>query len=367
MLDIGAEILDQTFLGVTAEAWLILLAIWFGVAAAFFILRKFLIWRMQKLAGMTKNVVDDVATALLEKTRAYFILALSLYIAVSIAPLTETIGRYISRIAFLILLIQVIAWGNQLITDWIRRYKERKLEEDAAAVTTMQAVGFVVRLLLYAAVVLVALDNFGIDVTAFVAGLGIGGVAVALALQNILGDLFASLSIVLDKPFVVGDFLIVNEYLGTVEQVGLKTTRIRSLSGEQIVFSNSDLLNSRIRNYKRMFERRIVFSFGVIYSTPADKLERISEMVREIVEARDEVRFDRAHFKEYGNFSLNFEVVYYVLVPDYNVYMDKQQAINLEIFRRFKAEGIEFAFPTQTIHVSQIDEDGQRAEEQWAK
>lgn len=365
MFEFGADLLDQRFLSVTLEAWLILLVVWIVITAGFTILRKILLWRLRKVARRTKNVVDDVATSLLAKTRFYFILALALYIAVSIAPLTESMGRYISRIAFLVLLVQVISWGNQLITDWIDRYKERKLEEDAAAVTSMQAVGFVVRLLLYAAIILVALDNFGIDVTALVAGLGIGGVAVALALQNILGDLFASLSIVLDKPFVVGDFLIVNEYLGTVEQVGLKTTRIRSLSGEQIVFSNADLLNSRIRNYKRMYERRIVFSFGIVYDTPVEKLERISSMVREIVESQDPVRFDRAHFHQYGDFSLNFEVVYYVLVPDYNTYMDIQEAINIKLFRRFKKEEIDFAFPTQTVHVSQPSGGQESAEDQW--
>lgn len=362
MFELSADFLDQRILNVTMQGWLVLIAAWALIALGLMTLRKVLIWRIRKLASRTKNVVDDTVASLLVKTRFYFILALSLYIAVAIAPLTERMGRYISRIAFLVLLIQVIAWGNQLISDWIQRYKERKLEEDAAAVTSMQAVGFLVRLLLYSVVVLVALDNFGIDVTALVAGLGIGGIAVALALQNILGDLFASLSIVLDKPFVVGDFLIVNEYLGTVEQVGLKTTRIRSLSGEQIVFSNNDLLNSRIRNYKRMYERRIVFSFGVVYDTPVEKLERISGLVREIVEAQDEVRFDRAHFHRYGDFSLDFEVVYYVLVPDYNTYMDIQEAINLQLFRRFKEEGIEFAFPTQTIHVSQAGGGDRRPE-----
>lgn len=362
MLEISANFLDQMVLGATVEAWLILFAVWAAVAGAIVILRKVLIWRVRKLASRTKNVVDDVLAALLEKTKAYFILGLALYIAVAIAPVTARVGLYISRVAFLLLLIQVIAWGNHVITDWIQRYKERKLEEDAAAVTSMQAVGFVARLLLYAVVVLVALDNLGIDVTALVAGLGIGGVAVALALQNILGDLFASLSIVLDKPFVVGDFLIVNDYLGTVEQVGLKTTRIRSLSGEQIVFSNSDLLNSRIRNYKRMYERRIVFSFGVVYDTPADKLKRISEIVRELVESQDQVRFDRAHFKEYGDFSLNYEVVYYVLVPDYNTYMDIQERINIALFERFEKEGIEFAFPTHTVHVAPSDDAASYAE-----
>jgi small-conductance mechanosensitive channel len=179
----------------------------------------------------------------------------------------------------------------------------------------------------------------------------VGGIAVALAAQNILGDLFASLSIVFDKPFVLGDFIIIGDSMGTVEQIGLKTTRIRSLSGEQLIFSNNDLLSSRIRNFKRMQERRVVFSVGVVYQTTKAQLETIPGILREAVEAQDSTRFDRAHFKEFGDFSLNFEVVYHVLTPDFGKYMDVQQAINFVIFERFDELGIEFAYPTQSIHL----------------
>ena len=169
--------------------------------------------------------------------------------------------------------------------------------------------GFVGRIVLWSVVLLMILDNLGVNITALVASLGIGGIAVALAVQNILGDIFASLSIALDRPFAIGDFIVVGDVLGTVEYIGLKTTRIRSLSGEQIVFSNADLLKSRIRNYKRMTERRVVFGFGVVYQTPHDKLERIPAMVREVIEAQPKTRFDRAHFKEYGDSALAFEAV----------------------------------------------------------
>ena len=211
---------------------------------------------------------------------------------------------------------------------------------------------FIARVVLWSVIVLMALANLGIDVTALVAGLGVGGIAVALAVQNILGDLFASLTIVLDKPFVLGDFIIVGDYMGTVENVGLKTTRIRSLGGEQLVFGNSDLLSARVRNYKRMNERRIVFKIGVVYGTPHEKVERIPGMIREAVEHQENTRFDRAHFKEYGDSALVFETVYYMLVPDYNAYMDVQEGINLELYRRFQDEGIEFAFPTRTVFLN---------------
>ena len=193
------------------------------------------------------------------------------------------------------------------------------------------------------------LDNLGVNITALVAGLGVGGIAVALAVQTILGDLFASLSIVVDKPFVVGDFLIVRDLLGSVEHVGLKTKRLRSLSGEQLVFSNSDLLNSRIRNYGRMYERRVAFDIGVTYQAPREKLVKIPEIIREAVEKQQKTRFDRSHFKAYGDFSLLFESVYFVLESDYNKYMDVQQAINLYIHECFETEAIEFAYLTQTV------------------
>lgn len=251
------------------------------------------------------------------------------------------------------LLTQAALWSIALLSFWITGYMQKRAPEDAATATTISALRFLGKLAIWSVVLLLALENLGMDITALVAGLGVGGIAVALALQKVLGDLFASLSIVLDKPFVIGDFIIVDEYLGSVEHIGLKTTRVRSLSGEQLVFSNNDLLSSRIRNYKRMAERRIVFSFGVVYQTARDKLVEIPGMVREIIEGLEMARFDRAHFKAFGDSSLNFEVVYYVLAPDYNVYMDLQQTINLELYRRFDEQGIEFAYPTRTLYVRQ--------------
>jgi small-conductance mechanosensitive channel len=207
------------------------------------------------------------------------------------------------------------------------------------------------RFAIWSVVVLIALDTLGVDITALIAGLGVGGIAVALAVQSVLDDLFASISIVLDKPFVVGDFVVLGDHKGTVENVGLKTTRIRALSGEQLVVSNSDLLSSRIQNFKRMQERRIVFEVGVVYGTPAEKLRTIPDTIREAVESRPNTRFERSHLKELGTSALTFESVYYMTVPDYDAYMDTQQAINLELYERFETQGVEFAYPTQTLFV----------------
>ncbi len=323
----------------------IILFVWFVVR----VVMRFALRRLHTIVLRTKTRFDDLVVELLEKTKLLFVLVLSFYAGSLALALPDPAGR-ILRIAFvLMLLLQAGYWGNAFASFWIDRTVRRRMEEDAGTATSIAALGFLAKVAIWGVVVLLALDNMGFNITALVAGLGISGIAIALAVQNILGDLFASLSIVIDKPFVIGDFIIVGESMGTVERIGLKTTRVRSLSGEQIVFSNGDLLSSRVRNYKRMFERRIDFAFGVIYQTPPDVLERIPEIVREIVEAQEDVRFDRCHFKSFGDFSLDFETVYYVLVPDYNIYMDRQQAINLGIARTFEERGIEFAYPTQTL------------------
>ena len=303
-------------------------------------------------------MLDDDLIKALTHTKGLFLIIVSLYLGsrfVELTPKSESIFNSVTMIA---LFIQAGLWASVILNETLERYRKKLLDENPASITTISAMGFVGKLVLWAVVLLLALDNLGINITALIAGLGVGGIAVALAVQNILGDLLAALSIVLDKPFTVGDFLIVDDYLGSVENVGLKTTRIRSLSGEQLVFSNSDLLKSRLRNYGRMYERRVVFSIGVTYQTPREKLEKIPTILRESIEAQDKIRFDRSHFKAYGDFSLNFETVYYVLGPDYNLYMDIQQAINMAIHKRFEEEAIEFAYPTQTLFVVNQNEAG---------
>jgi small-conductance mechanosensitive channel len=326
------------------------------------ILKGILYKRIYSVSQKTETDVDDLIAELIKKVKNIILLLLAIFIGSFFLSLPEKITGILHKIIIISLLIQTGITGTTLVQFWVDRYKKRKMAEDAASVTTFTALGFLLRLVLWSILLLLALDNLGFNITTLVAGLGVGGIAVALAVQNVLGDLFASLSIVLDKPFVIGDFIIIDNYLGSVEHIGLKTTRLRSLSGEQLVISNGDLLKSRIRNYKRMYERRVVFSLGVIYQTPLEKLKQIPEIIKEIIEKQESVRFDRAHFKEYGNFSLNFEVVYWVISPDYNVYMDIQQAINLEIFRQFEEKNIEFAYPTQTLFVDQPGVSGNKSD-----
>jgi len=200
-------------------------------------------------------------------------------------------------------------------------------------------------------VVLLILDNFGVKVASLLAGLGVGGIAVALAVQRVLGDLLASISIILDKPFEIGDTIDIGSMVGTVEHIGLKTTRVRASSGEQLIVSNSDLLNSRIRNLKRMKERRNVMTFGIPYETDPKLVEQVPVWIQTVIEAQPQLRFDRAHLQKFGDSALIFEVVYWVTTPDMSVHMDSQQAVNLELLRKFRTEGVELAYPTQMHHV----------------
>jgi small-conductance mechanosensitive channel len=347
------ELLEWTLLGNTLRAWAIALAVGLLVFFGLGLVKSLVYRQIRRLSERTATYLDAVLARVIKVTRFWIMAIVALWAGSLFLVLPERTAGIIGTLTILALLVQFGIWGVTAIRAYVQFYGETHAEEDAASVMTVRALGFLGSVALWTIILLVVLDNLGIDVTAMIAGLGIGGIAVALALQNILGDLFASLSIVLDKPFVVGDFIIVDDLLGTVEHVGLKTTRVRSLSGEQLVFANSDLLNSRIRNFKRMFERRVVFEFGVEYGTAAEELEWIPAKVREIIDALPDTRFDRAHFSKYGDSSLDFEVVYHVLVPDFNTYMDRQQAINLAIYRGFAEQGISFAFPTRTIHVTQ--------------
>ncbi|HTR80237.1 MAG TPA: mechanosensitive ion channel family protein [Bacteroidota bacterium] len=345
------DMLARIYFGNTVLEWLTSLGLALLCLAGLVILKAIIVKRLGAFAAQTSTDVDDLVVEMLKRTKSFFLIILSLFASSLTLDLSPAIVLIVRKVAVLALLGQVVVWGTNVIEYLVRKTSKRRKDEDPSSATTLVALGFFGRLVLWSVVLLLALDNLGVNITTLIAGLGVGGIAVALAVQSMLGDVLASLSIVLDKPFVIGDFIVVEAYLGAVEYIGLRTTRIRSLSGEQIIFSNADLLRCRIRNYKRMNERRIVFTFGVKYETPHDKLARIGSMVRDIIASKTDIRFDRAHFKEFGNSALNYEVAYYVLSPDYNLYMDLQQEINLELCKKFEEEGIEFAYPTHTVHI----------------
>lgn len=345
------EHLDQKILGNTLWQWL--------AASAVLIITVLLLWIIKRLAmrGQVAPATparewNQLLFTVIAKTRFWFLLLVGIELGLQWLKLPQRVSSVSTKVFMLALLLQAGFWCSVLINHFIDSSRRKAQARNPGATTALDVIGVIIRIALWSTVLLLAMDNLGLNVTSLLAGLGIGGVAVALALQNILGDLFASFSIVLDKPFVNGDFLVVDDFLGNVEHIGIKTTRLRSLSGEQLVFANSDLLKSRIRNYGRMYERRVLFRIGVTYQTPRNILEDIPRQIRAAVESLSNTRFDRCHFVEYGAYALLFETVFYVLSPDYNTYMDIQQAINFDIHARFEQQGIEFAYPSQTLFVS---------------
>ncbi len=338
-------------LGNSAFEWLVSAALLVGAVAALYVARLLAIRRFRRTAGATATKADDYALTFLHRTKFFFVLALALFAVHLRLTLTEQADDVVDKIITVAAGLQAVIWGNALIGYFVDR-GTRHGADDGASVTTMKALGVFGRVVLWVIVLLVVLQGLGIQPTALITGLGVSGIAVALAVQNILGDLFGALSIVLDKPFVVGDAIAVDNFDGVVEHIGLKTTRVRSHAGEQIVISNADLLKSRIRNYKRMAERRGLFTLVVEYRTPPDVVAAIPGMLREIVAGAESVRFDRAHFRRFAETGLEYEVVYFVTTPDYIAFVNAQQAINLGILRRFRAANIGFAAERPTVVVT---------------
>jgi len=345
--------LEKMYWGLTLQQWLIAAAIIVGSYVVLTILLRFATKRLRNFAKGTETHIDDLIVELLSRTKVLFLLLLAMYVASLGITLPKPTQRVLNVALVIASLLQAGLWGNVIISFILHRTVQRRIQQDAGSATMLTALGFLGRMVFWSVIVLLVLDNVGISITGLAAGFGIGGIAVALALQNVLADLFASLSIVLDKPFVIGDAIVVDQYQGTVEHIGLKTTRVRSLSGEEVIFSNADLLKSRIRNYKRMFERRVEFAVGITYQTPREKLSAVSGILRTIVEAQAKARFDRAHLKQLGESAVMYEVVYFVRSPDHNLSMDIQQSINLEILKKFQEEGIHLAHPTRTFIVQQ--------------
>lgn len=353
------EFLETVILRNTVREWLFAATVALLIFVVLRVAVIALVRRVAKLAAKTETQWDDLIIGALKETKSLLFLVAAIYVGSVGLELDPRVSSTLETVAIIALLVQAGIWVSAGVSAWIEHEKEVRSEEDAAAAMGLNILKVAARLVVWSAVLLLALENVGVDVTALVAGLGVGGIAVALAAQNILSDLFASLSIIFDKPFVPGDFLNVGDFVGTVEEIGLKTTRVRALSGEQLVFANADLLGSRIRNYGRMYERRSVFEVGVTYQTPREKLERIPSVIREAIEAHgDRVRFDRSHLKAFGDSAIVFETVYFVLAPEYVEYMDIQQAVNLRIHERFEAGGIEFAYPTQTLFLVHEEQEG---------
>lgn len=340
-----SQLLSYRFLGNSLREYLLALVIFVLVISVLKIFKKIVIKKLKHLADHTRIEFDNLLIEILESIGWPFYFLLALWIASQFISLPAKAARFFSYFLLIVVAYYAVMALQRLVGFSVAKLKEAgKL--DSSIANLLNQVG---KWVLWLIVALVVLQNLGFNVTTLIAGLGIGGIAIAFALQSILSDIFAYFSIHFDKPFETGDFIILDGDLGVVQKIGLKSTRIRTLWGEELVISNKELTEKRVHNYKKMRERRIHFNFGVVYQTPSEKLKKIPQIVTEIFDRMELARLDRVHFKSFGDFSLVFEVAYYILTGDYNKYMDIQQEINFALKERFEKEKIEFAYPTQTI------------------
>jgi len=345
--------LRQTIFHNTISSYLISITIFIVGFILIWFLKRIYLHRIKVWVKETETPIDDFIVNAVEKRLlplAYFGI---FYICARGLNLKPIISKGLNIVGLLFLIIVAVRFLLSIFEYSIENYLIPSNSMDLTKQQSIKVIANVIKIIVWSLAVIIILDNFGVKISALMAGLGIGGVAVALASQAVLGDVFNYFTIFFDRPFTIGDFIVVDEYSGTVEHIGVKTTRIRSIGGEQLIFSNTDLTNSRVQNYKRMEQRRALFQFGVTYDTPIEMLEEIPVVIRKIIENFEDTVFDRAHFIKYGDFSLIFEVVYCVLNSDYTRYMDVQHQINLNMMREFKTRNISFASTAQNLFVHQ--------------
>lgn len=354
------EFLNQTFLGNSYYDYLVALAILVFGMTIITLFKKIILSRLKKWAEKTTTILDDLLLKAIDKSILPLIFFGVFYVAIKSLTLSDSIDSIVNIVTSILITFfvvkMIISALNFSFKSYLKRYEDNERRE-----RQLKGITGLLNLLVWSIALVFLLDNLGVKITTVIAGLGIGGIAIALAAQAVLGDLFSYFVIFFDRPFEIGDFIIVGDKLGLVEHIGIKTTRIRSLSGEQLVFSNTDLTDSRVHNFKKMERRRVVFKLGVIYQTRSAKLKKIPGIVKDIINRQSDATFDRGHFAAYGDFSLNFEFVYFVDGADFNKYMDIQQAINLSIYEAFENEGIEFAYPSQTLFINKMNQEQEAA------
>ncbi len=338
----GHSLLGNSYLAYT-WFWLTLL----GLIVIFQIIQSVILKRLERLVQRTHTELDDVVVRLVRTIKPPFYLFLALYWSLRSLAITPFLQRIINVFLIAWVALQgVIALQVAIDAVFQRRIKR---EQHRGHQSILEVLRGVVRFVLWTIGLLFILSNLGVNINSLIAGLGIGGIAVALAAQNILSDLFNSLVIYFDQPFEVGDFIVVGDDKGTVQRIGVKSTRVKSLSGEEIIIPNRDIAASRIKNFKRLHERRVAFRLAVENLVSADQLNQVPAMIEEVVKQVPHVRFGRAHLHEVDNGKMMFEVVYHVLDHDYSVYMNVHQRILLSLVEAFGKEKITTSFSPFSI------------------
>ncbi len=343
-MDELSKLLELQFLDNSLLRWGLALLAFLVTFLMLPLARGYIATLRKRHAGSRHAIPLELSSLLAQRTQPWFLWAVAFWFAARTLETPPQFDVVLNRIMFVLVALQIGIWASAAISFRLHHRRGATLEADPTG--ALGIVHFVAAIAIWSLVALVALDNLGVNITALVAGLGIGGIAVALAIQATLSNLLASLAIALDKPFVVGDTITVDQDTGTVEKIGISNTRLRSLNGEQLVISNTDLQKARVHNFGRMYERRVLFTIGVVYDTPRDKLLRIPAILEAAVRAHEKTRFERSHFLTYGESALQFETVYFVLDSNYLLYANIQQAINLSIMEQFERQGIKLAYRT---------------------
>ncbi len=340
---------------VATTSWLLAAALFLVIVLGMAAVRHVLLSRLQGVVDRSKNLVDDLVLDLVRRTGWPFFVIVGIFVGSVALRLSPPVDAVIRRLFSIALFVQGGIWANYVLSFVVDAYLQRRRGEDASKVAVLALFNFFARIAVWTLVVLLVLDNLGVEVVTLIAGLGVGGIAIGLALQSVLRDTFASLSIILDKPFEVGDFIIVDDLQGTVEHIGIKTTRILSLDGEEVVIGNNDLLSCRIRNFKKIAERRVLQQLRLAYDTSPDDLDAIRPIVKEVVDEVEETRYERAYFKSFGHEAVEFEFGYYVTRGDFEQMMERRQQVNLALHRRLTEEGYRFGLPSRRVY---SDDDG---------
>ena len=343
------EVMEQVFLGNNVLDYILFLATFVALFIFVKLVERFLLAKIKERKKVGERSIKGVLVDFILSIKSSLYLYSAFYISLSTIHVSDSLMSFFGVVLAVWITVRVMI-GVQMFVDYTLN---KKLLDDADPGTEVAAknIGTIFKALLWIFAGLLLLSNFGVEVTSLVAGLGVGGVAIAFALQNVLEDLFSSFAIYFDKPFTIGDFIIVGDQMGVVEKIGIKTTRIRALQGEEIVISNKELTTERVHNFKKLEKRRSLFEFGVVYSTDTEKMRKIPEMIKEIIEDKERTEFDRAHFKGFGDSALEYEVSYYVLSSEFKEFRDIHEKVLLDIKEKFEEEGISMAFPTRTVHL----------------
>lgn len=342
---------NYNILGNTAGNYAAAFGVFMALLIVFYFIQKTVLWRFRKFAEATSTNIDDTLINIVESIKPPFYAFLALYFAANVLALPPLASSILLGVLIITLVYQVII-AFQILIDYIFGHVlSSKLRDDGGTKAALDTLQSIMKWSLWGIGILLVVQNFGANITSLIAGLGIGGLALAFAAQNILADLFSSFTILFDKPFRPGDFIVAGEHAGTVEKIGIKTTHIRASQGELIIISNRELTSTRVQNFQQLKERRLLFEVGVLYETPQDKLESIPKIIQDVVERTEMTRFDRSHFVRFDESALTFQTAFFVLSPDYKEFLDGSQKVLFGVNKAFAENGISMAYPTQTVHL----------------